>query len=279
MTEQLAVLARTSGAADAPTVRERGDALWTLGEDLLRLGQLEEGADRLGEAAALLWPFAAEHPTAVIACSRQATALMRLGRHDDAYEVLRGVIEKIGLEWDYARVPDLMALVLADWLSVLDSKRLRTLRRMSVVEQGEEVAEVVLRRYEGGDTPTQRIAIGRALRQKAVGAIMRADWPAALDLYDELIRRCPIEDYDAVRDSSVEMRLGALTTRGLILERLARNEEALASYEEALRGSEFVRAPGPSFRKILKDAQRGKKRTESRRRSGLSGLLRRSSKL
>src|SRR5579863_480446 len=119
MAEQLAVLERTRGATDDASLRERGDALWTLGEDLLRLGQLEQGADRLGEAAATLWPFASEHPTAVIACSRRATALIMLRREDDAYEVLADAIDRIGLEWSYPALPDLMALVLADLLDLL----------------------------------------------------------------------------------------------------------------------------------------------------------------
>lgn len=267
MSEQLAVLERTRGGTDDATLRERGDALWTLGEDLLRLGQLEQGVERLGEAAATLWPFASEQPTAVIACSRRATALIMLGRHDDAYEVLADAIERIGLEWSYPALPDLMALVLADLLDLLRIKGME--------ERATEVADVVLRRYEADDTPTQRIAAGRALRQKAVSAIGRADWAEALALYDELIRRCPVEEDMAVRDSSVEMRLSALTTRGYVLEQLGRRDDALGSYEEALERGKAVVLPGSNVPKILKDAKAGAKRAKSRRRSAWSVRLRR----
>ncbi len=261
--EQRAILAGTAGAIDERTVRKRGDALWTMGEDLLRLGQLEEGADRLGEAAATLWPFEQDRGLAVLACSRQATALMNLDRDDDAYEALKGAIEKIGLEWSDPHVPDLMPLALADWLDLLHGK---AYSGESLTETAVEVADVVLRRY-AGDTPTQRIAIGRALRWKAVSAIMQADWPETLVFCDDVIRRCPVEEDDAVRGSSVEMWLSALTTRGFVLEQLARRDEALASYEEALGRGESVTSVNLNVRKILKDAKDGRRRITSARRA------------
>jgi hypothetical protein len=117
----------------------------------------------------------------------------------------------------------------------------------------------------------------RGQRQKAVAAITQGDWAEALGFYNDLVRRCPVEDDDAVRGSSVEMLISALTTRGFVLEQLARNGEALASYEEALERGESA-TPDTNIRKILKDAKDGKRRMGPPRRSALGGLLKRASR-
>lgn len=253
--DQRAIVIETVGATDEQTVRRRGDALWRVGEDLFQLERYDEAAVRLGEAAEVLWPFEAERSTAVFARARQATALEVLGRDQDAFEVMADLVGEIGLDWDDRGHPHVMALVLAQWVEYLPA--------MGLAEQVPEVADAVLQRFPADREPWERMAVGRALRQKAIFKVMEGNWTDALVVLDELVRRCPVEQQDAYRDESVTRLVAGLTIRGFVLEQLGRPLTAISFYDEALRIGANATAPG--LREMLRDAQDAKMRLASQR--------------
>src|SRR5579863_9891993 len=225
--EQRAIVMQTAGATDETSVRKRGHALWKLGQDLLQIGCYDEAAARLGEAAESLWTFTEWRSTAVLARAQQATALEAGGRDQEAFDLMSDLIEEIGLDWNEPESPHVMAFVLAQWVGYLPA--------MDRAEQVEEVADVILERFPTDSTDWQRLAVGRALRQKAISRVMEGDWGDALALLDELVERCPEEQNDAYRDESLMLLVASLTMRGFVLEQLGRTGEAMGSYDDAIR--------------------------------------------
>jgi hypothetical protein len=110
--EQERVVRETAEATDDATLVKRGVALFTLGEDLLRLGDFAQAATRLDEAATVLWPFESERGTAINARERRANALAYLRREQDALGLVESSIDEIGLDWIDPNFPDVIPRLL-----------------------------------------------------------------------------------------------------------------------------------------------------------------------
>lgn len=243
--EQRAFLSTTDGATDDETLRDRAYALWTIGEDLMRLERFQEASIQHNEAAAAFWPFGDDRHVAVHARCRQAAALAALGRNEDAVALLDAVVEEIGLDWDPPSSSDAMPHLLDVWMQLL--------RDLGSVDRAEDVADVVLRRVRYGTTPVQRLAIVHALRQKALGALSRGGFTEAIAFLDELIERGLEErsgEFDAEFASAIA---SGLVLRAFAYERSGDPEQALADCDQAL--TRFGGASGAGIEGVLADAR------------------------
>ena len=233
-----AILRADSGAQDERSVKERGLALWRLGEGLYGLGRLEEAADRLAEAAEMLSrlsPGRAAH-----AYGRQANALLQLGRYEEALRVADHLLE-FG-----AQIPVELARELLPAQSLLRVTALENLGRSdeAYVAAGELAAE---RRLEAmrADRLLVRVLVAQAGIARSLG---RPDLAHAA--LDEAIECCDGADEPRLLKELAQ----AMVKRALLFEEEGSVEAARAAYSTV--ATQFATASEPHLQAVVKQSER-----------------------
>ena len=241
--EQEAVLARTADAVDASSVRERGLALWSLGDLLYKAGRYGDSVERLGQASSTLSQFS-DLPVAVVSTRvRRAHALLALHRDGEALEMLDRAIDS---GETVPELPDLMPSAFA--------LRMFVLQKMGRQDEAYAAADSLISEFGPGETQEQRRFVVEALIVQGNVRLLRGDRKLALVAYDEALTRSAQEEYDALHDRLVE----ALLNKAVVLEQEGQTEEALAANEAVL--AELQRGPGPKGRDAYAEAWSGRLR-------------------
>ena len=261
-------LSGTESATDDETLRERGYALWKIGEQLLRLhriepsprdAELEDAVTMLDDAAATLWPFSSERHTAVYARWRQAITLDALGRADEGVEVLNTLVAEIGLDWNEPNYPDLMPVILGALIGLQ--------RDCGHMDAAESVADAAIERFSDGTTPAERTLLGISHRAKASAAEVRGDTDAALALLNEVVTRCSDVEGAPYPDELLSQVAQALVRSAVLLEMVGRRKEAVAAYDEVIARCAAMTGVNPNIDWAVATARGGKKRLKPRRLS------------
>jgi tetratricopeptide (TPR) repeat protein len=223
-----AALAQTRNAIDEASVRKRGILLFSIGSDLIELGEDEEAIVHFEEADEILWRMKLEVP-AIFGRSQRGAALMQLGRDEEALEVFTSLIDKVGVRASAPHVPEMMTLSVRMQLLLLD--------RLGYIDEAAAAADRAIRELDPSAKATSRQIVAEAFRIRGGVARIRGDNETALLALSDGLRLC--EGIDDNQLDVVQARM--LVARAEVLAEEGRREEALATCEAVL--ARFGSAP------------------------------------
>jgi tetratricopeptide (TPR) repeat protein len=246
--------------SDDESLTRSGLASYQLGHTLFVEGRYEDSLEHSAQAAKILGQLASLQALGVHARALQGGALYMLGRYDDSIGVcdqvlaVRPVADELLDQLD----PELGEVRLRDFIADAWWYKTSALEELGRLDEADIATADLIGEFDPGATPQQQWIVAQTFLRRGRLAHARGDAEEALAALEAARVRCV--GSDGTRWMRVDCL--ALFERASVLEEAARNDEALAAYEELV--SRFRSVDDSDVQEAVADALRLKSRLSDR---------------